>query len=69
MFRTLVKTDAVSVENKTVPVRYFEVRTLRGARPASRLPCRGGRQRVYALPAGGVVHAAAGGARFDVRAA
>lgn len=32
MFRTLVKTDAVSVEDKTVPVRYFEQRTLRGGR-------------------------------------
>jgi hypothetical protein len=32
MFRTLVKTDAILVEDKTVPVRYFEVRTLRGAR-------------------------------------
>src|ERR1700722_13944891 len=32
MFRTLVKTDALAVENKTVAVRYFELRTLRGAR-------------------------------------
>ena len=32
MFRTLVKTDALAVENLTVPVRYFELRTLRGAR-------------------------------------
>ena len=32
MFRTLVKTDALAVEDYTVPVRYFEVRTLRGAR-------------------------------------
>ena len=32
MLRTLVKTDAVSVEDKLVPVRYFELRTLRGAR-------------------------------------
>ena len=32
MFRTLVKTDAVSVEDQQVPVRYFEQRTLRGAR-------------------------------------
>jgi hypothetical protein len=32
MFRTLVKTDALAVEDRTVPVRYFEVRTLRGAR-------------------------------------
>jgi hypothetical protein len=32
MFRTLVKTDAIPVEDRTVPVRYFEERTLRGAR-------------------------------------
>jgi len=32
MFRTLVKTDAVAVEDRTVPVCYFELRTLRGAR-------------------------------------
>ena len=32
MFRTLVKTDALAIENKTVAVRYFELRTLRGAR-------------------------------------
>jgi hypothetical protein len=32
MFRTLVKTEALAVENKMVAVRYFEVRTLRGAR-------------------------------------
>ena len=32
MFRTLVKTDALAVEDRTVPVRYFELRTLRGAR-------------------------------------
>jgi hypothetical protein len=32
MFRTLVKTDALAVADLTVPVRYFEVRTLRGAR-------------------------------------
>ena len=32
MFRTLVKTDALAVEDQTVAVRYFEVRTLRGAR-------------------------------------
>ncbi len=32
MFRTLVKTAALAVEDQTVPVRYFEVRTLRGAR-------------------------------------
>jgi hypothetical protein len=32
MFRMLVKTDAVSVENQTYSVRYFESRTLRGTR-------------------------------------
>jgi len=32
MFRTLVKTDALAVENRMVAVRYFELRTLRGAR-------------------------------------
>ena len=32
MFRTLVKTDALAVEQQTVAVRYFELRTLRGAR-------------------------------------
>ena len=32
MFRTLVKTDTLAVEDQTVAVRYFELRTLRGAR-------------------------------------
>ena len=32
MFRTLVKTEAVAVENQSYPVRYFEQRTLRGLR-------------------------------------
>jgi len=32
MFRTLVKTEALAVEDQTVSVRYFELRTLRGAR-------------------------------------
>jgi len=32
MFRTLVKTEALAVDDRTVPVRYFELRTLRGAR-------------------------------------
>jgi hypothetical protein len=32
MFRTLVKVQAVAVENRTYTVRYFEVRTLRGQR-------------------------------------
>ena len=30
MFRTLVKTEAVAVDNQLFPVRYFEQRTLRG---------------------------------------
>ena len=32
MFRTLVKSDAVAVDDQQVPVRYFELRTLRGSR-------------------------------------
>jgi hypothetical protein len=32
MFRTLVRTDALAVDDQTYPVRYFETRTLRGAR-------------------------------------
>jgi hypothetical protein len=32
MFRTLVKTDALAIDDQTFSVRYFEVRTLRGAR-------------------------------------
>jgi hypothetical protein len=32
MFRTLVKTANVAVENRIYPVRYFELRTLRGLR-------------------------------------
>jgi hypothetical protein len=32
MFRTLVKTDTLAVDDQTVAVRYFELRTLRGAR-------------------------------------
>jgi hypothetical protein len=32
MFRTLVKTEAVAVDNQSFPVRYFEHRTLRGLR-------------------------------------
>jgi len=30
--RTLVKTEAVAVEDQSYPVRYFELRTLRGLR-------------------------------------
>ena len=32
MFRTLVKTEALAVEDQTYAVRYFELRTLRGGR-------------------------------------
>ena len=32
MFRTLVKTDALAIADQTYNVRYFEVRTMRGAR-------------------------------------
>lgn len=32
MFRTLVKTDAIELETQSVAVRYFELRTKRGAR-------------------------------------
>ena len=32
MFRTLVKTEALAVEDQTYSVRYFELRTLRGGR-------------------------------------
>jgi hypothetical protein len=32
MFRTLLKTDALAIEDRMLPVRYFELRTLRGAR-------------------------------------
>jgi hypothetical protein len=32
MFRTLVKTVTLSVEDQTYPVRYFEGRTARGTR-------------------------------------
>jgi len=32
MFRTLVKTDTIDIESQRVAVRYFEQRTMRGAR-------------------------------------
>jgi hypothetical protein len=32
MIRTLVKTEAVAVDDQTYPVRYFALRTLRGLR-------------------------------------
>jgi hypothetical protein len=30
MFKTLVKTEAITLDSQTVRVRYFELRTLRG---------------------------------------
>jgi hypothetical protein len=32
MFRTLLKTDALAINDQTLPVRYFELRTIRGAK-------------------------------------
>ena len=32
MFRTLVKTEDVTIDGRTYPVRYFEARTARGIR-------------------------------------
>src|SRR5262245_38346951 len=32
MFRTLLKTEALAIDDHTYPIRYFELRTLRGAR-------------------------------------
>ena len=32
MFRTLVKTDAIGLDDRTFAVRYFELRTMRGDR-------------------------------------
>ena len=32
MFRTLLKTEALAIEEGTFSIRYFELRTLRGAR-------------------------------------
>ena len=32
MFRVLVKTEEVAVDDQRVPVRYFELRTVRGLR-------------------------------------
>ena len=32
MFRTLVKTETITVEDRFYPVRYFEQRTVRGQR-------------------------------------
>jgi hypothetical protein len=30
MFRTLLKTDALAVDNRTFSIRYFELRTIHG---------------------------------------
>jgi len=32
LIRTLLKTEALAIEDRTFPIRYFELRTLRGAR-------------------------------------
>jgi len=32
MFRTLVKTETLTINEVTISIRYFELRTLRGAR-------------------------------------
>jgi hypothetical protein len=32
MFRTLVKSETLQVEDQSYPVRYFELRTIRGMR-------------------------------------
>jgi hypothetical protein len=32
MFRTLVKTESVEIDTEAYPVRYFELRTVRGVR-------------------------------------
>ena len=32
MFRTLVKTESIAIEDRTYPVRYFQLRTIRGGR-------------------------------------
>ena len=32
MFRTLLKTDAVGLDDQRFAIRYFELRTMRGAR-------------------------------------
>ncbi|MEO8258997.1 MAG: hypothetical protein ABI868_16745 [Acidobacteriota bacterium] len=32
MIQTLLKTEALAIEDRTFPIRYFELRTLRGSR-------------------------------------
>jgi len=46
MFRTLVKTAAITVNDRTVDVRYFEQRTLRGGRRYSAEILLGGHDRI-----------------------
>ncbi len=46
MFRTLVKTTAIAVDDQTVDVRFFELRTLRGARRYSAEILLGGTDRI-----------------------
>ena len=46
MFRTLVKTCAIAVDDQMVAVRYFELRTLRGARRYSAEILLGGTDRI-----------------------
>ena len=46
MFRTLVKTEALEIADQTVAVRYFELRTMRGARRYSAEILLGPRDRI-----------------------
>ena len=46
MFRTLVKTEALTVEDRTFSIRYFEQRTARGARRYSAEILLGPRDRI-----------------------
>jgi hypothetical protein len=46
MFRTLVKTTAIAVDDQMVNVRYFELRTPRGARRYSAEILLGGTDRI-----------------------
>jgi hypothetical protein len=39
MFRTLIKTETLAVDDQTFSVRYFELRTLRGSRRYSAEVC------------------------------
>ena len=46
MFRILVKTDEMTIDETTYSVRYFEVRTLRGGRRYSAEVLLGGDDRI-----------------------